>query len=345
MRGRAYSTDLPGDHTQAHARVRLRQHTRPPRRGETFQQALARRRDLHRTRAITFANALVRASHFEVPDQLWETWDGSIALDATPIPAPGRHNPKRANRRMGLNFEAGWYNKQKIVDGEVIVRSKWAFEATFAVSVGGGVSGKGALPSLIMGMSFDKPHVRPGALGLEALGWLMEDETVPKGYLLADRAYVPQPKAKDFQLPVRRAGYKIVADQKKDQSGIQYTDVSGAVLVDGKYHCPLVRYLDHGINPRGDLEAADINDGQFERVIEQRRLLELRPKGGVDANGSQKMMCPAKGSGAHVVCSFVKRRPSMTATVGRLTTWLPRPVSLATRSWTTSPAAAQTLQV
>lgn len=174
--------------------------------------------------------------------------------------------------------------------------------------VGGGFSGEGAVPGLIMGMSFEKPHVRPVAIGIEALQCLMDDPKVPKGNLLSDRAYVPGPKAKDFQLPVRWAGYKIVADQRKDTSGIQYVDPSGAMLVDGKYHCPLVRYLDHGVNPRGGLEAGEISDEQFERVVKQRQLLELRPKGEIDNNGRQKMMCPAKGSGAHVVCPFVKRR-------------------------------------
>lgn len=280
--------------------------------GETFTEALNRRREVHRVRALEFGNALVRASHLEVSDELWQTWDGSISLDATPIRAPGRPNPRNApehmHRKMGSNFEAGWYNKEKIVNGVDVTKRLWAYEATLAVAVGGGFSGEGAVPGLIMGMSFEKPHVRPGTIGIEALRWLMDDPDVPKGYLLSDRAYVPQPKAKDFQLPVRWAGYKIVADQRSDQSGIQYVDPSGATLVDGKFHCPLVRYLEHGIDPRGDLRDGEIDDDQFERVIEQRRLLELRPKGGIDQNGNQKMMCPAKGSGAHVVCPFVKRR-------------------------------------
>ena len=176
----------------------------------------------------------------------------------------------------------------KIVNSLDVTKRLWAYEATLAVAVGGGFSGEGAKPGLIMGMSFEKPHVRPGTIGIEALRWLMDDPDVPKGYLLSDRAYVPQQKAKDFQLPVRWAGYKIVADQRSDQSGIQYVDPSGATLVDGKFHCPLVRYLQHGIDPRGDLRAGEIDDDQFERVIEQRRLLELRPKGGIDKTAIRK---------------------------------------------------------
>lgn len=104
---------------------------------------------------------------------------------------------------MGSNFEAGWYNKEKIVNGVDVTKRLWAYEATLAVAVGGGFSGEGAVPGLIVGMSFEKPHVRPGTIGIEALRWLMDDPDVPKGYLLSDRAYVPGPKAKDFQLPVR----------------------------------------------------------------------------------------------------------------------------------------------
>lgn len=61
---------------------------------------------------------------------------------------------------------------------------------------------------------------------------------LPRGRFLGDRLYLPGQKAENLQVPLRKAGYDLIGDYKKNELGLQTELASGAVVVDGQLYCP-----------------------------------------------------------------------------------------------------------
>ncbi|WP_299139467.1 hypothetical protein [uncultured Corynebacterium sp.] len=66
---------------------------------------------------------------------------------------------------------------------------------------------------------------------------LIADETVPKGAFIGDRIYYPMSKPEKLQIPLRKAGYKVMGDLVRGQMGLQAT-YHGAQLIDGSRYFP-----------------------------------------------------------------------------------------------------------
>lgn len=197
----------------------------------------SRRTDAERKVALErlewFGNRILEASFLMLPRDVRRHWRGSVAVDATVVPAFARPE-KRAKKvdgargnleRSSADPDAAWYMRTAD-DGEgqgreTITKSVWGYEATLVVT-GDVDSPEGAprFPSLVVGMApLHKPGSEPGNNAVRALKSVVERHH-PVGYLAADRAYSSS-KSEDFQLPARALGYKLVIDYRVDQLGVQ----------------------------------------------------------------------------------------------------------------------------
>ena len=149
------------------------------------------------------------------------------------------------------------------------------------------------LMALGLGVALDKPGQRPAYNGLKILNRLQERGYEP-GYLAGDRAY-NNSEPTEWQIPVRAMGYKPVYDYRGDQLGNQ-GGTEGAILVEGRWYCPSMP--EPLINATIDLYAERIDRETWVRLIAARRGYRLMPKQNTDADGYQRMMCPAEAGKA-----------------------------------------------
>ncbi|MCA0444277.1 hypothetical protein [Corynebacterium amycolatum] len=263
-------------------------------------------------RGTELANALLWASLKVLAPESLEKWNGDIVLDGTVIEVSKNGNPsiKRlkggviARTLMSSTPTAGWHSKaaeDHAGSGYKQGDTVFGFEATIAAMVNPTDSGA---PNFVVGLGFHRPGVQPHARVFEALRNVVIHDA-PRGDFLGDRLYAPGQKADKLQVPLRKMGYRIIADQKSTETGQQTVLENGAVLVDGKYHCPAILNRKGLIDPAGDLAAGRISEETFDRRIEHRQLLQLVPKGKPNENGDQRLMCPAKARGGGLSCPLV----------------------------------------
>jgi hypothetical protein len=88
-------------------------------------------------------------------------------------------------------------------------------------------------------------------------------------------------------------------DYRDDQLGIQ-ANTGGAILVEGTWYCPALpgplitattRLRDHTIGRES-----------YDQQITARRPYQLKRKDGPDADGYQRLSCPAAGSRPRLIC-------------------------------------------
>ena len=139
------------------------------------------------------------------------------------------------------------------------------------------------------------------------------------GWLGYDRAYTAALPGR-FQLPARALGYRPVMDYRIDQLGIQ-ANTGGAILVEGTWYCPALpgplitattRLRDHAIT-------RDLYDQQ----ITARAAYQLKRKDGPDADGYQRLSCPAAGQHPGLICPL--RQASLSPRDGRAKVLQPPP--------------------
>ena len=96
-------------------------------------------------------------------------------------------------------------------------------------------------------------------------------------------------------------------DYRADQLGIQ-ANTGGALLAEGSWYCPALpeplitattRLRDHAISP-----------GLYDQQITARRPYQLKHKDGPDADGYQRLSCPAAGRRPGLICPL--RQASLT---------------------------------
>ncbi|WP_051899884.1 hypothetical protein [Streptomyces aureus] len=162
-----------------------------------------------------------------------------------------------------------------------------------AVLLDDGTPNPEVLPVVVLGMALDKPGQRPAYNGLKILGRLRERGYRP-GYLAGDRAY-NNSEPDEWQLPVRAMGHKPVYDYRADQLGKQASS-DGAILVEGRWYCPSMP--EPLITATIDLHAERIDQETWIRLISARRGYRVMPKENADADGHQRMMCPAEAGKA-----------------------------------------------
>ncbi len=131
----------------------------------------------------------------------------------------------------------------------------------------------------------------------------MAERGHPAGYLAADRAY-SSAKPEDFQLVARALGWEPVFDDKIDELGVR-AGVHGLLQAEGRWYCPGMP--DSLVNATIDLRTEKIGEETYAIRIEARRAYEARPRALPDAEGHQRLLCPAARGAPTARCEL---RPS-----------------------------------
>ena len=254
-----------------------------------------------RDRLEALVNALLEASISVLDDEERAASDGSVGLDATPVPLFSRGPSKRAGL-CARDPDGGWYvregdHREREDDkGKPLRKICWALEATIAVTARP-PGAPPATPNLAIGMAMARPGEDPGGTGARVLASVAArgHKTGPLGY---DRAYT-QALPERFHLPARALGYSPVMDYRADQLGIQASS-GGALLVEGSWYCPaLPQPL---ITATAGLRDHAITRELYDQQIAARAPYQLNRKDGPDADGYQRLSCPALGRHPGLMC-------------------------------------------
>ena len=271
------------------------------------------RAEAARSRLEAFINALLEASISTLTSEERAAYDGCTGLDATPVPLFSR-GPSKRSGLCASDPDGGWYvregdHREREDDkGKPLRKIAWALEATIATTARP-PGAPPAHPDLAIGLALARPGQDPGGTGARVLASAAARGHKP-GWPGYDRAYTAAVPGR-FQLPARALGYRPVMDYRIDQLGIQ-ANTGGAILAEGSWYCPALpeplitattRLRDHAIT-------RDLYDQQ----IAARRPYQLKHKDGPDADGYQRLSCPAAGARPRLMCPL-------------------RPASLSPRDW------------
>jgi hypothetical protein len=265
---------------------------------------------LQKAVGLLIEDSLAPARHL-----LDEHWDGSVALDATAVRTFAR-GTRTSGPLTATDPDAGWYvregdhrdpddapsattraTKGKKKERPRKVKYLFGYDATLAIArnphrdgspTTAGHSDPAQPPALVVGFTLDKPGHKPGPNAVTVLADAAARGHRP-GFLAGDRAY-NNATPDTFQLPVRALGYKPVFDYRTDQLGIQ-AGHSGALMVEGTWFCPAVPTP--LIDATADLHAERIDKDTWIKRIAARSPFRLMPKQHADAEGHQRLMCPA----------------------------------------------------
>jgi hypothetical protein len=262
-----------------------------------------------RQRLETVINDLLEASLGVCSKAELAGFDGSVGLDATPVPLWSR-GPSARSGTSASDPDGGWYVREGDhreatgPDGKVLRKLSWATEATIA-TMGRPPGAVPAYPNLVLGVALGRPGHDPGGTGVRVLasvrarGW-------PAKYLGADRGYT-QGLPKQFHLPVRALGYSLVMDYKATQLGCQ-ANSGGAVMVDGAFYCPAMP--EALVMASAEHRAGMTDDATYKARLAARSAWRLVRKQGPDGDGNERLACPARASQPHLSCPL---RPSAIA--------------------------------
>ena len=267
-----------------------------------------------RGRLEAFINSLIEASVSVLTDEERAAFDGSAGLDATPVPLFSR-GPSKRTGLCASDPDGGWYvregdhREREDNKGKPLRKITWALEATIATTAR--LPGTApACPDLAIGLALARPGEDPGGTGARVLASMAARGHRP-GPLGYDRAYT-QALPGRFHLPARALGYHPVMDYRADQLGIQ-ASTGGAILVEGSWYCPALP--GPLITATASLRDHAITREFYDQQITARRPYQLKHKDGPDADGYQRLSCPALGHHPGLMCPL--RQASLTPRDGR----------------------------
>jgi hypothetical protein len=267
-----------------------------------------------RDRLEALVNALLEASVSVLTEDERAASDGGTALDATPVPLFSRGPSKRAGL-CASDPDGGWYVREgdhrdrEDDTGKPLRKICWALEATIAVTARP-PGAPPAPPNLATGMALARPGEDPGGTGARVLASAAA-RGHKTGWLGYDRAYTAALPGR-FHLPARALGYRPVMDYRADQLGIQ-ANTGGAILVEGTWYCPALP--EPLITATAGLRDHLITHELYDQQIAARACYQLKRKDGPDADGYQRVSCPATGGHPRMMCPL--RRSSLTPRDGR----------------------------
>jgi hypothetical protein len=267
-----------------------------------------------RDRLESLVNALLEASVSVLTEDERAAFDGGTALDATPVPLFSR-GPSRRTGLCASDPDGGWYVREgdhrdrEDDNGKPLRKIAWALEATIAVTARP-PSAPPAHPNLAIGLALTRPGEDPGGTGARVLASAAARGHEP-GWLGYDRAYTAALPGR-FHLPVRALGYSPVMDYRADQLGIQ-ANTQGALLVEGTWYCPALP--GPLITATTGLRGHAITRELYDQQITARACYQLKRKDGPDADGYQRLSCPATGGRPGLICPL--RPASLTPRDGR----------------------------
>jgi len=159
-------------------------------------------------------------------------------------------------------------------------------------------------------MAMTRPGENPGGTGARVLASAAA-RGHKTGWLGYDRACT-QALPGRFHLPARALGYSPVMDYRDDQLGIQ-ASTGGAILVEGTWYCPALPepLITATAGLRDHLTTRELYDQQ----ITARACYQLKRKDGPDADGYQRLSCPAVGGHPGLICPL--RHASLSPRDGR----------------------------
>ena len=267
-----------------------------------------------RGRLEAFLNALIEASISALTDDELGAYDGCTGLDATPVPLFSR-GPSRRTGLCASDPDGGWYvregdHREREDDkGKPLRKIAWALEATIA-TMARPPGAPPAHPDLAIGLALARPGEDPGGTGARVLASVAARGHKP-GWLGYDRAYTAALPER-FQLPARALGYRPVMDYRIDQLGIQ-ASTGGAILVEGSWYCPALP--GPLITATTGLRDHAITRDLYDQQITARACYQLKHKDGPDADGYQRLSCPAAGHRPRLICPL--RQASLSPRDGR----------------------------
>jgi hypothetical protein len=267
-----------------------------------------------RDRLEALVNALLEASIAVLTDDERTAFGGCTGLDATPVPLFSRG----PSRRAGLSAsdpDGGWYVREgdhrdrEDDKGKPLRKICWALEATIAVTARP-PGAPPAHPNLAIGLALARPGEDPGGTGARVLASVTRRGHKP-GWLGYDRAYTAALPER-FHLPARALGYRPVMDYRTDQLGIQ-ANSQGALLIEGTWYCPALP--EPLITATARLRDHAIDRELYHQQITARAPYQLKRKDGPDADGYQRLSCPALGHHPGLMCPL--RHASLSPRDGR----------------------------
>ena len=262
-----------------------------------------------RGRLEALVNALLEASVSVLTQDERAASGGGTALDATPVPLFSR-GPSRRSGLCASDPDGGWYvregdHREREDDkGKPLRKLAWALEATIATTARP-PRAEPACPNLAIGLAMTRPGEDPGGTGTRVLASAAARGHKP-GWLGYDRACT-QALPGRFHLPARALGYQPVMDYRDDQLGIQ-ANTGGAILVEGTWYCPALP--GPLITATTGLRGHAITRELYDQQIAARACYQLKRKDGPDADGYQRLTCPALGRHPGLTCPL---RPASTS--------------------------------
>jgi hypothetical protein len=254
-----------------------------------------------RGRLEAFINSLLEASISVLAGEERAAYDGCTGLDATPVPLFSR-GPSRRTGLCASDPDGGWYVREgdhrdrEDDKGKPLRKICWALEATIATTARP-PGASPACPNLAAGLALTRPGEDPGGTGARVLASMAARGHQP-GPLGFDRAYT-QALPERFHLPARALGYSPVMDYRADQLGIQ-ANTGGALLAEGTWYCPALP--EPLITATARLRDHTITRDPYDQQITARAAYQLKRKDGPDADGYQRLTCPALGHHPALMC-------------------------------------------
>ncbi len=129
---------------------------------------------------------------------------------------------------------------------------------------------------------------------------------------IATTARPPHAEPACPNLAIGLLGYSPVMDYRDDQLGIQ-ASTGGAILVEGTWYCPALP--GPLITATTELRGHAITRELYDQQITARACYQLKRKDGPDADGYQRLSCPATGHHPGLICPL--RKTSLTPRDGR----------------------------
>jgi hypothetical protein len=288
-------------------------------------------------RLCWFINRIIEASLQVLPREFRRRWNGHIGIDSTPIRAYSGYNHCTFKRRAdGQGWEvdqiithasdstAGPYARSadhRDISHEPRDRSGkhrptkayFAHEASLTImGPDGPTDDDGTIPYLFVSMApLHKPGHDPGGNGTVAVASIAE-RGYPAGVIAGDRLYTASDPDK-YARPVRALGYEPILDYRDDQLGIQ-GHYGGFIEVEGAFYCPTMPPM--LIMATEDYRAKRIDEDQYQQRLRARTAFLARPNAKPDAEGHQRMMCPASGAAPTARCEL-KPKSRTRATAGK----------------------------